>query len=175
MLRLRAEPRCSLLYGASDGGYYLLRDLESGRERRLFDLGGELIYALFSPDGRYVVAGDISSGKIFVTAISGSDTIPRVVARVKDLDPYTRPAGWRADGTIVVLDLMRRSLAAVPWTGGELRHLAKLPVPCLHEGWPSMGPDGRTIACSSREWESDVWVVDDFDPEIAATRRRSIR
>jgi hypothetical protein len=66
------------------------------------------------------------------------------------------------------LDVYNGALWTVPWGGGEMGLLAELPSPCVHEGGSNMSADGRLLTCSVRELKSDVWVVENFDPEVAA-------
>jgi Tol biopolymer transport system component len=152
-----------LLFGSVDGGYRILHDLETGEKRRLFEeVGGELIFALFSPDGSRVLAHDWGTGFLWSESVEGGDL--RRGGRLEGLFP--RPAWWGPDGTVIVVDILARTVSSMPWEGGEARLLARLPFECVHEGLQGMDADGRVLACSVRDWESDVWVVEDFDPEV---------
>ena len=52
----------------------------------------------------------------------------------------------------------------IPEDGGDAEHVLTLP--------PDMGaavdmtPDGRRIACFISRTESDIWLVENFDPDV---------
>jgi Tol biopolymer transport system component len=52
---------------------------------------------------------------------------------------------------------------AVPATGGQVTTTVTLPFPEV--GGVSMTPDGRRFVCAVYTSRSDVWVVDNFDPD----------
>ena len=152
-----------VLFGSTDGGYRVLYDLETGEQRRLFEsVGGELIFALFSPDGSEVLTHDWATNTFWVDSVEGDNL--REGGKPAGLWP--RPVWWGPDGTVLVLDIFGRTVAAMPWDGGDSRLIAELPVECMHEGLHSLDADGRFLACSVRDWESDVTVVENFDPEV---------
>jgi Tol biopolymer transport system component len=154
----------TLLFGSVDGGYRILHDLETGESRRLFEeVGGELIFALFSPDGSRVLTQDWGTGSLWSVSVDGQDL--REGARLDGLFP--RPVWWGPDGTVIVVDILTGRVTSLPWEGGEVRLLAQLPFECIHEGLQGMDLQGGVLACSVRDAESDVWVVEDFDPEVA--------
>ena len=79
-----------------------------------------------------------------------------------------RAIHWTNDGRIWILNPGARTLATIPWTGGEITHVADLPHECAHEGDVSMTADATLLVCSVVERESDVWVIENFEPEVAA-------
>jgi len=154
-----------VLFGSTDGGYRVLYDLQTNEQRRLFEsVGGELIFALFSPDGSQVLTHEWSTNTFWVESVEGND----LRQGGKPDGVWPRPVWWGPDGTVMVLDILGRTLTEMPWDGDESRLIAELPVECIHEGLSSMDFAGRILACSVRDWESDVTVVENFDPEVAA-------
>jgi hypothetical protein len=154
-----------VLYGSPDGGFRIVYDRETGTQRRLFEsMGGELIYGLFSEDGTRVLVHDAGTNTLWTDSVEGGD-----FRRGGQLGGgWSRPVRWARDGAVVVLDLTGRTVTSMPWEGGESRLLAELPVVCMHDGLHSMTADGRLLACAVRDWQSDVTVVENFDPEVAA-------
>ncbi|MGD2122711.1 MAG: protein kinase [Gemmatimonadota bacterium] len=154
-----------VLYGSPDGGFRIVYDRETGTQRRLFESrGGELIYGLFSEDGTRVLVHDAGTNTLWTDSVEGGD-----FRRGGQLGGgWSRPVRWARDGAVVVLDLTGRTVTSMPWEGGESRLLAELPVVCMHDGLHSMTADGRLLACAVRDWQSDVTVVENFDPEVAA-------
>jgi Tol biopolymer transport system component len=153
----------SVLAGSPDGGYRFVQELTTNEQRRLFEsLGGELIYALFSSDGAQVLVHEAGTNTLWVDSVDGGAL--RRGGQLPGIWP--RPVWWGPDGTVRVLDLSGKTLTAMPWEGGTPQLLAELPVQCVHEGYQSMSADGRLLACAVREWESDVTVVENFDPMV---------
>ena len=79
------------------------------------------------------------------------------------------PVGWSPDGEWVFVVEDRDGstmLAAVPVAGGDARDVAILPwrgpdsVPSCHT------LDGRQFVCGAYEMLSDVWLVENFDPDV---------
>jgi tRNA A-37 threonylcarbamoyl transferase component Bud32 len=161
------------LYGNQDASQYLARDLTTGTTTAHFaSVGDELIHARFSPDSRYVLAQDLALSELWISPIEGGE--PLSIGRIHDgLGSPTAPRviHWSPDGRIWILDPGSRTLATMPWTGGELQEVAELPELCAHEGMMSMTMDARVLLCSVVEREADVWVIDDFDPAVTGDDR----
>jgi Tol biopolymer transport system component len=76
---------------------------------------------------------------------------------------HALPVGWSADGaSVYVLVPDKRLVLAVPARRGEPEVVAELPFRRVDS--VVVAPDGARIVCSVPEAESDVWLVDDFDP-----------
>jgi serine/threonine-protein kinase len=152
--------------GVGDAGHYVLHELASKTDRRVFeDLNGELIHLLFSPDGTQILVNNIVPETIWAQSLqTGAPYL------VTSKNPRSYPIHWSEDGTVYVLD-PTGAILTVPSTGGTLEKFAEVPVQCIWEGWASMGPHAEYFACSWDERrESDVWVIDNFDPGIEARR-----
>jgi Tol biopolymer transport system component len=155
-----------ILIPSPDAGYWALFDLETGQERRLFEsIGGEIVFVVSSQDGERVLGMDITDGSLWVASLDSGElrrgaALGGGVAR--------QPLWWDPDGTLLVHDVFAGRLWRLDWETGEEELWAELPARCIHEGYTDISPDGRTLACSVRELISDVWIVEDFDPEVVA-------
>jgi hypothetical protein len=126
-------------------------------------VGGEFVFAIFSRDGQKVLGADITDNILWAADVNGDGLQEGPSA--EDLFKL-RPVGWGGEGPVTLLDVYSGALWTLPWEGGGIRLLAELPFPCIHEGGSQISADGRVLTCSVRSWESDVWVVEDFDPEV---------
>ena len=162
-----------VVYGAADASFYNLRELATGETRELLgDVADELIYVFFSPDSRHVAAQDVSTNLIWITPVEGGDA--RSIGPIDDrmaTSSSTRAIHWTDDERIWILNPSAMTLSTIPWTGGEITRFVDLPHSCAHEGGVSMTVDAEYLVCSVVERESDVWVIENFDPEVAAEIR----
>jgi tricorn protease-like protein len=160
----------SILIPSPDAGFWSLFDLGTGEERRFFEsVGGEMVFVVLSPDGERVLGMDITDGSLWVTSLDSGElrrgaTLGGGVAR--------QPLWWDSEGTLVIHDVFAGLLWRMDWETGEEELWGELPAPCIHEGYTDISPDGRTLVCSVRELISDVWIVEDFDPEVVSGGRR---
>ena len=81
------------------------------------------------------------------------------------------PLGWSEGGTaIFVIESFRaapagsRFIYRVPLNGERMRVHAELPFPVL-DYMVTITPDGRRIVAAVEENRSDVWMVENFDPQ----------
>jgi hypothetical protein len=152
-----------LQWASVDAGNRTIRDLTTGAERRFFEeIGGELIFAVFSLDSERLLTHDWGTGTLWSESVEGGDL--RQGGKLEGIFP--RPAWWGPDGSVIVVDVLGKTVTSVPFEGGEPTFLAELPFECVHEGLQGMDLTGRILACSVRDWESDVWVVEGFDPGV---------
>jgi hypothetical protein len=52
----------------------------------------------------------------------------------------------------------------IPVTGGEAKTFVTLPFENI--SYISMHPNGKRVVCSVSETQSDVWLMENFDPEV---------
>ena len=135
--------------------------------------GAEFVFAVFSPDGRYIATNDITTNAIWIADINGDET--RAIGRISDQLSTTRSAQlvhWGPDGLLWIVAREDRILSTVPASGGPVTTVGALPQECMGEGFFSMNAAAGLITCSVNERASDVWVIDDFDPDVAAAESR---
>jgi len=121
---------------------------------------------VFSPDGRSVAAlGASRSGERGFGLWVAPDTgrLPRRL-----VEGAAMPLVWAADDTIyfirdVLGSTATRRIERVSAVGGEPEVHVTLPASCDLSDI-SISLDGNKIVCAAVEMESDVWVVDSFDP-----------
>ncbi len=79
------------------------------------------------------------------------------------------PIEWSADGKwIYAWHLLKKQkeILMIPVSGGESKTLVTLPFENIFEDDISITPDGKHIICNVTESLSDVWLMENFDPEV---------
>lgn len=79
------------------------------------------------------------------------------------------PIEWSADGRwIYAWHLLKKQkeILMIPVSGGEPKTLVTLPFENIFEDDISITPDGKHIICNVMESLSDVWLMENFDPEV---------
>jgi len=84
---------------------------------------------------------------------------------------YLYPIEWSLSGEwIYAFDNTEKpaKILRIPARGGELQTLVTLPFgdDAVSPYQISMTPDGNRIICAVAETQSDVWVMENFDPEV---------
>ncbi len=79
------------------------------------------------------------------------------------------PLKWSPDGkTIYAFEYQSTRILTVSTRDGFAQELIKIPfngVNVLNEDI-DMTPDGKTIVCAVPETNSDVWMIENFDPDV---------
>ena len=140
-------------------------DPATGEEQAAFpgfgsDSGWLLGAPAYSPDGKRI-ALRWDRGKSGTRVVSLGDSSRGVLLNVGN----GRPIGWSVDGkTVYASD--DDQILAIPAAGGQAKSVAM---------WPLKGTDARcgwrtegkwTIVCNVDESWSDVWLVENFDPDV---------
>ena len=144
-----------LTYVDWDTGDLALRDLKTGKNRRLTNKGSWsestefALYPTISPSGKQVAYTWFNkdfSYDLRLVGLDGSD--PRVLYRNEEVE-YLQPAAWSPDGEHILATFSRsdrtNQIVLVSVADGSVRVLKT-----LDWRWPgtSFSPDGRTIAYS---------------------------
>ena len=86
---------------------------------------------------------------------------------------YYYPCGWVAgDKSLFVMDFPEdwaepdNILYRLDLRTGLREIHASIPAPPKELSSPEIAPDGRTIVFLRRKDESDIWLVEDFDPDV---------
>jgi serine/threonine protein kinase len=80
------------------------------------------------------------------------------------------PIAWSTDGKWIYgssstsLDIFSTDLSMIPVSGGEAKTFVILPFENI--SYISMYPNGKKFVCSVIETQSDVWLMENFDPEV---------
>ncbi|MFH1313320.1 MAG: protein kinase [Candidatus Eisenbacteria bacterium] len=140
-------------------------DTEAERPLVADESVGWMFWPRYSPDGRKVA--------VFWNRQEGDD--PQRGLWVISLDDssltFVHPGGsapteWSSDGTwIYVWDREEEgpTIMRVPASGGEIEPFITLPLENMIPA--SMTLDGKSLVCVVYEEQSDVWLMENFDPE----------
>ena len=166
-LTIRWAPGSKILYQRPGNRNFHLLDPNTGEEAPLIkdDSVGWAAMSEYSPDGtriaiRWARHESSTSG---VWTISVEDSTE---ARIHDSSAM--PIGWSGDGTwIYAWDSRSTPSRAVkiPATGGEAETILE---------WPFTEEEGSCVpastetqwVCEVRESSTDIWLVENFDPEV---------
>ena len=152
------SPGHDILYQRPGNRNFSVLDPETEQEKTLVkdESAGYIFSPIYSPDRKKVaVYWNRDQPGLWVISLANNET--------KLLGRYY-PKGWSPDGKwIYGSNLSNQAVcAAVPVAGGEPETIANLP----EEGgiW-CVSRDGRKFVWAKYEMLSDVWVVDNFDPQ----------
>jgi Tol biopolymer transport system component len=168
------SPGEHVLYFASPKREIYFLDPHSGTTRPLMDYGSSagMINPRYSPDGRTLAVywrgnnGAVSdnraeSGKAGIWTVSVLGSTRAFVTPGDQVSPI----GWSSDGRwIYFADWGARLICRVPEAGGVVDTIAALPFNNLDR--VEMSPDGNQFVCQLLESRSDVWLVENFDPDL---------
>jgi Tol biopolymer transport system component/predicted Ser/Thr protein kinase len=110
-----------------------------------------------SPDGRHVALFWNRLPRSGLWVVSLTDSTQRTL-----LAGGGSPSAWTPAGDAVYMAW--RVIYRVSLAHGDTTRVVRLPFEVF--GGVEMTPDARTVICTVPESQSDVWVVDDFDPEV---------
>lgn len=157
---------------APDGRRIIARDMASGVGRAIHDEGGGEKAA--SPDGKWVaivlVMPDAPSTIRLVPA-AGGPARDLVVLHPPDRVQYFGGLSWTPDGKgllFVKESGDRRELCHVDVATGRIAPTGLAPAGLTYV---RLHPDGRQIAYSAGTREEEVWVIENFLPPAATSRR----
>jgi serine/threonine protein kinase/WD40 repeat protein len=115
----------------------------------------------YAPDGRSVaISCDCPDGAgVWVASVRGSSR-----TMIHD-DVEALPVGWSADGAwVYVLEPEARRLLRIPSGGGSPEPWVELPFADVTD--LDIAPDGMTIAAAVPVRQADIWLIENFDPEL---------
>ncbi len=146
----------------------VMHDLETGKEKELWQEGVHGVGLGISPDGRQLVFG--KRGKhyktLMVMTVEGGE--PRILHRLQEGEfAFDCSPTWAADGRYVIFGKRDPDeLWCIPAEGGEPQKLLAM------EGLRniSVHPDGRRIAFACYLWNDQVWTMENFLSGFTAAR-----
>jgi serine/threonine-protein kinase len=159
-----------ILYQAQNNKNLRLMDAITEEETPLLkaDSAGPIVWQTCSPDGRKVAVrwnkGPKPDWGLWVISLDDSS---EVLLRKGD----TSPIGWSSDGKwVYASEIVSGALnfLAISSENGQTKDLFTLPL-SLEMGmvWsPVNTVDGKHFVFSGRKTQSDVWIIENFDPEI---------
>jgi Tol biopolymer transport system component len=173
--QLSWSPGANILYVRPDGRNLHILDPKTEKERPLLkdESLGYTNEPHNSPDGKKLAVhwdrwdAPIDSTGIWIFSLDGASQ--RLLYR----SVLAFPVAWSTDGNwIYAADLIDNQvkIVRINVTNGKTQILATLPFAPhklkMLERFISMAPDGRTFICRVYEEFSDVWVMENFDPEV---------
>ena len=161
-------PYRRILYQTPGNQNYRFLDPESGVEKVLLDgePDGWPFHPMFSPDGKYVAFTWHHAGagqRLWTVSLKNG---------TKELlfEPeWLQPLGWSPDSKWVYAlsnPIRNPRIVRVPVAGGEAETLVNLPFERLDTGGHTTSPDGTFAVVAVAEIESEVWMVENFDPDL---------
>jgi TolB protein len=161
-------PGARIVYQAEDGR---LRILDPVTEEEMAfpteDVEVTVGMARLSPDGNHIAVKvwlDSGRGRILVAELQSGGS--RVVS---EHEQDWAPIAWSGDGNGIYALREIEGYAAIiriPAEGGEATLVARLPFRWEELKWATVTSDGRGIVCEVAREQSDIWLMENFDPEI---------
>jgi Tol biopolymer transport system component len=155
-------PGPHILYQQLGHRNFVVLDVGTEEERFLVpeDSPGWMFSPHYSPDGRMVAVYWNRRPDRGLWVISLEDSSQTFIA------PDLSPIGWSSDGAWVHASKRSKvsEVVMVPASGGDPIPFMTLPLDDISA--ISMTPDGEYIVCNVYEYSSDIWLVENFDPEV---------
>jgi serine/threonine protein kinase len=115
----------------------------------------------YSPSGRQVAISCNCPEGEGIWVVAANDTSRTLIHD----DSEILPLGWSADGDwVFAFDPEARSILRLASRGGTAELLATIPFERV--GGVDVTPDGTTIAASVPVSQGDIWLIENFDPEL---------
>jgi Tol biopolymer transport system component len=136
------------------------------------DWEGPLSYGRLSPDGKSI-AVRVSfrpdpKRREFVSRLVVASLETGARRTVSEKQGFLSLIGWTADGNgIYFLDSSSEEsvIVLIPAKGGEPKLVARLPFARDEVGTCVAIPDGSAFVCNVWKSQSDIWLLENFDPE----------
>ena len=164
-------PNSEILYQLPGNRNFHFLDPETAEEKPLVkdESVGWIFYPRYSLDGRKIAVhwnriDDPRGRRPGIWIVSLEDSVERFIPQTRD---FSRIIGWSPDGNWIYshASFGGNTVHAVAVDGGQSRTLFTMPGTILGG---TITPDGRKIVCSVLESKSDVWLAENFDPDVAA-------
>ena len=149
-------------------GRIYMRDLESGNEKQLYQNNKLARLLNLSPDGERLVCDKVNENEatssLLILPISGGE--PRELCKLQGIRGPRRVVTWAPDGKYVFFtEKLKRGSAMwrISPEGGEPERLWQSDKEISSM---SIHPDGQQISFSTSEQDLEIWVMENFLPEI---------
>ncbi|MBU4255009.1 MAG: hypothetical protein KJ727_10490, partial [Acidobacteria bacterium] len=136
-----------------------LREITSGKEKRLTQTPSFKYWCFWSPDSETIAYLDALNG-LYVVHVKGGE--PRALIK-SDSDfikegNYAWPTGWTSDSKMILCQVPKRGLCAIPVSGGEWKDIFELPDGKTEEDFSllSLSPNGKFLAYES---QNDIYIM----------------
>jgi Tol biopolymer transport system component len=169
-------PGANLLYQRPEYRNFHMLNPETEEERPLVrnDSVGWMYWPHYSPDGKKVA---VAWNRLPSPATELAEPALWMIS-LEDASQFFLykgnywPIGWSSDGKwIHAIELGKSEIIKIPMEGGEAKTVITLPFAgelfsLSFAPYISMTVDGKRFVCTVYETQSDVWVVENFDPEV---------
>jgi len=168
-------PSAEILYQRSDLRSFHLLNPATETERAFVPAADIWNFSQprYSPDGKTVALHYKSQESAASSAIWLVNLETSAWKLLYDRHPYVYPAGWSPDGKWLYAAETVDSqtlLIRINIANGEARTLAAFPFDYTFSDITrdalTMTPDGKRFICTRVEYQSDVWMTENFDPEV---------
>lgn len=165
--RLAWAPGPGILYHRPGNRNFHVLNPDTETERPLVENEevGWMFWPCYAPDGNRIAVSWNRRPELGLWLISLDDSSQ--VRLCPWLGLFDYPIRWSADGDwIYAKDWLRPEILRIPVTGGEPKKFLTLPFEDIDDGGIAMTPDGKNIVCTVSESLSDIWLMENFDPEV---------
>jgi len=142
-----------------DEGDIWLREIASGKETRLTQTPSFKYWCFWSPDSKTIAYLDVLNGLYVVPAKGGE---ARALIR-SDSDfikegNFAWPTGWTSDSYMILCQVPKRGLCAIPISGEEWKDIFKIPDQKTDEDFSllTLSPNGKFLAYESN---NDIYIM----------------
>lgn len=136
-----------------------LREIVSGKETRLTQTPSFKYWCFWSPDSETIAYLDVLNG-LYVVHVKGGE--PRALIEY-DSDfrkegHIAWPTGWTSDSKMILCEVSKRGLCAIPISGGEWKDIFKYPDQKTEEDFSmlTLSPNGKFLAYESLD---DIYLM----------------
>jgi len=136
-----------------------LREISSGKETRLTQTPSFKYWCFWSPDSKTIAYLDVLNG-LFVVPKRGGE--PRALIK-SDSDfikegNYAWPTGWTSDSQMILCQIPKRGLCAIPISGEEWKDIFKYPDQKTENDYTllTLSPNGKFLAYESKK---DIYIM----------------
>jgi Tol biopolymer transport system component len=167
--KLSWAPGRSILYHRPGHRNFHILDPATGAEAPLVqnEKVGMIFYPVYSPSGGEIAArwnGPPKPG-IYIFLLEGA--VPYEQRSRQLTVGVQNPINWSSDGKhIYAFEYGKDTILAIPADKGNPRTIVTLPLPANRTlDYAAITSDGGRIAYVVSESQSDVWMIENFDPE----------
>jgi Tol biopolymer transport system component len=167
-------PGRNILYHRPENRNYYILDPATGMEAPLLqdDKVGWIFDAVYSPNGGEIACLWNRAPKpgMYVIPLEGSVPNQQRSRQLTVSGPQNltqNPINWSSDGKqIYAIELAKGTIVAIPAEKGDPRTIVTLPLPVSRTlDYATITPDGGRVVYVLSESQSDVWMIENFDPE----------
>jgi len=157
------SPGTDILYHKPGNRNYHFINFKTEEERPLVesDSVGWMFRPRFSPDSKQIAVHWNRHPKLGIWLISLEDS-SHVILKTG----FFYPMVWSSDGKwIYYYDYYKPAeILMIPAIGGESKRYVTIPIENIGE--IIIHSDGKKIVCTVHETQSDIWLMENFDPEV---------